>query len=74
MGPKSTACLEETYKQMQAVFNKVPMGREARKREYGDCPRGNPKLGDYDCIIWTGDALRALIREGLIDLQGRDVG
>lgn len=75
---KSGACahasLEDTYKKMQAVFEKVPMGRVARTKEYGDCPKGNPKLGDYDCVIWTGDALRALIGEGLIEMGGRGVG
>lgn len=67
-------CLEETYQRMQMVFESVPMGRTAREGVYGTCPGGNPVLGGYDCVIWTCDALRALIGEGLIDLGGRGVG
>lgn len=50
------------------------MGKEAREKKYGETKRGNPVLGDYDCVIWTGDALRALSKEGLIDLRGKDPG
>jgi hypothetical protein len=50
------------------------MGRQAREDRYGEVRAGNPVLDGYDCVIWTGDAMRALIKEGLIDLQGQDVG
>jgi hypothetical protein len=59
---------------MQRVVQDVPMGRQAREDRYGEVRAGNPVLDGYDCVIWTGDAMRALIKEGLINLQGQDVG
>ena len=56
------------------MLESIPLGKEARERVFGEKTRGNPVLGDYDCVIWTGDALRALEREGLVDLKGRDAG
>ncbi|EHK96056.1 hypothetical protein M7I_8277 [Glarea lozoyensis 74030] len=65
--------LFNSYEKMQKVVQNVPMGRKAREDAYGETRAGNPELDGYDCVIWTGDAMRALIKEGLIDLQGRDV-
>jgi hypothetical protein len=66
--------LFNAYEKMQKVVQNVPMGRQAREEAYGEVRAGNPVLDGYDCVIWTGDAMRALIKEGLIDLQGQDVG
>ncbi|CAG8953940.1 hypothetical protein HYFRA_00010901 [Hymenoscyphus fraxineus] len=72
--PNSTANLVDLFNRIQGVLESVPMGRAERKLAYGYSPKGNPVLGGYDCVIWTGDALRALGAEGLIDLRGCDVG
>lgn len=66
--------LDEQFHKINRVLESIPLGKEAREREFGEKRRGNPVLGDYDCVIWTGDALRALDRQGLIDLKGRDAG
>jgi len=64
--------LEEEFAKINEVLGRVPLGKEARERQLGRTTQGNPMLGGYDCVIWTGDALRALSNEGLIDLGGRD--
>ncbi|TAQ88635.1 hypothetical protein B7494_g3052 [Chlorociboria aeruginascens] len=46
---------------MKNIFNEIPLGKSSR-----DGVTGNPKLGDYDCIVWTTDALDALEKKGLI--------
>ncbi|KAF4630439.1 hypothetical protein G7Y89_g7702 [Cudoniella acicularis] len=70
----NTNNLSEQYLKFQEVLEKVPMGKAAREAESGQVSKeGNPALGGYDCVIWTGDALTALSREGLIDLRGRSV-
>lgn len=47
------------------------MGSEFRENQGR---KGNPALGGYDCVIWTADAIKALAREGFVDLRGRSVG
>ena len=43
---------------------------EERERER----QGNPELGGYDCVIWTTDALRRLVLEGLVVVKEKDIG
>ncbi|TVY65767.1 hypothetical protein LSUE1_G008799 [Lachnellula suecica] len=64
--------LDEQFHKINKILEAVPMGKEAREKEFGEVKRGNPVLDGYDCVIWTGDAMRALSKEGLIDLGGRD--
>ena len=66
--------IEQEFIKINNVLEQIPLGKEAREKELGKTTRGNPNLGCYDCVIWTGDALRALSNEGLIDLGGKDAG
>lgn len=52
------------------MLDEVPLGLAE-----GEEKRGNPELGGYDCVIWTRDALRKLVEEGVVVLRGaKDIG
>ncbi|TVY25653.1 hypothetical protein LHYA1_G004638 [Lachnellula hyalina] len=68
----ATIDLEQDFNKISSVLEQIPLGKEKREKGLGKKTQGNPKLGGYDCVIWTGDALRALSDEGLIDLGGKD--
>jgi len=57
------------FEKIEAILEGVPLG----KRE-GVKARGNPELDGYDCIIWTGDALKALVEKGVIDVGNMSIG
>ncbi|RDL38782.1 uncharacterized protein BP5553_03122 [Venustampulla echinocandica] len=62
--------VDKQFCDIEQVLERVPMGSEVRENKG---KKGNPALGGYDCVIWTGDAIRALAREGFVDLRGRSV-
>ncbi|TVY91243.1 hypothetical protein LAWI1_G006852 [Lachnellula willkommii] len=68
----ATIDLEHDFNKINHILEQVPVGKEKREKALGKKTQGNPKLGGYDCVIWTGDALRALSNEGMIDLGGKD--
>ncbi|TVY47487.1 hypothetical protein LOCC1_G002257 [Lachnellula occidentalis] len=68
----ATLDFERDFTKFNNALEQVPVGKEKREEGLGKKTQGNPKLGGYDCVIWTGDALRALSNEGLIDLGGKD--
>lgn len=70
----ATIDLEHDFNKINHVLEQVPLGKEKREKGLGKKTQGNPKLGGYNCVIWTGDALRALSNAGLIDLGGKDAG
>lgn len=62
------------------VVNNVPFhvesgdsDSEASKRLSVHIKKGLPLLGGYSCILWTEEALRALKRSGIIQME-KDVG
>ncbi|KAH8650642.1 hypothetical protein BGZ60DRAFT_389022, partial [Tricladium varicosporioides] len=67
-----TTSLSERYLKIEKVLSAIPLGT-ASAESIASGKKGNPALGGYDCVLWTGDALRALSKEGLIDLQGQSV-
>ncbi|KAK6582856.1 hypothetical protein PZA11_005264 [Diplocarpon coronariae] len=50
------------------VLSRVPLGRQNRERILGPLAggEGNPALENYDCIIWTTDAMTALADAGIV--------
>lgn len=54
--------------QIEEILSRVPLG--SRQGEQ----RGNQQLGWYDCVIWVGDALKALAEKEVIDVLKRDIG
>lgn len=69
----SLAPIADQFSRIRAILASVPLGKEARERELGP-KKGNAVLGGYDCVIWTTDAVAALLREGVVDFGGRSVG
>jgi hypothetical protein len=67
------APIADQFSRIREILAAVPLGKEARERELGP-KKGNEVLGGYDCVIWTGDAVAALAREGVVDFGGRTVG
>jgi hypothetical protein len=67
------APISAQFSRIREILESVPLGKEAREKELGP-KKGNAVLGGYDCIIWTTDAVAALVREGVIDFGGRSVG
>ncbi|KAH6662322.1 hypothetical protein B0J14DRAFT_496064, partial [Halenospora varia] len=67
-----TTSLSERYLKIEKILSAIPLGT-ASAESTANGKKGNPALGGYDCVLWTGDALRALSKEGLIDLQGQSV-
>jgi len=68
----SLAPIEEQFDKIREVLEKVPLGKEAREKELGP-KKGNAVLGGYDCVIWTCDAVNALVKAGMVDFGGRSV-
>jgi len=68
----SIAPIDEQFTRIREILEKVPLGKEAREKELGP-KKGNEVLGGYDCVIWTADAVAALVREGVVDFEGRSV-
>ncbi|PMD17110.1 hypothetical protein NA56DRAFT_579241, partial [Hyaloscypha hepaticicola] len=68
----SIAPISAQFSRIREILEAVPLGKEARERELGP-KKGNEVLGGYDCVIWTSDAVAALVREGVIDFGGRSV-
>jgi hypothetical protein len=69
----SLAPIEHQFDRIREVLEKVPLGKEAREKELGP-KKGNEVLGGYDCVIWTCDAITALVKAGMIDFGARSVG
>jgi hypothetical protein len=69
----SIAPISAQFSRIREILEAVPLGKEARERELGP-KKGNEVLGGYDCVIWTSDAVAALVREGVVDFGGRSVG
>jgi hypothetical protein len=69
----SIAPISAQFSRIREILEAVPLGKEARERELGP-KKGNVVLGGYDCVIWTSDAVAALVREGVVDFGGRSVG
>jgi hypothetical protein len=67
------APISAQFSRIRDILEAVPLGKEAREKELGP-KKGNEVLGGYDCIIWTTDAVAALVREGVVDFGGRTVG
>jgi len=68
----SIAPISAQFSRIREILEAVPLGKEARERELGP-KKGNAVLGGYDCVIWTSDAVAALVREGVVDFGGRSV-
>jgi hypothetical protein len=66
------APISAQFSRIRDILDAVPLGKEAREKELGP-KKGNEVLGGYDCIIWTTDAVAALVREGVVDFGGRTV-
>ncbi|PBP24995.1 hypothetical protein BUE80_DR004134 [Diplocarpon rosae] len=64
----SRGSVESQCDLIRNVLNRVPLGREKRERILGPLAEGegNPVLENYDCIIWTVDAMTALADAGII--------
>lgn len=67
--------MSEQFDRITTILKMVPLGRENRERELGPLGcRGNVVLQGYDCVIWTSDAVKMLVQEGVLDFSGRDSG
>jgi hypothetical protein len=61
--------IEEQFEKIKDVVKRVPL-----KLEAGQVYNGQHESGVYDCIIWTTDALKALLKEGLLPKSDKPVG
>jgi len=66
--------MDEQFSRITTILESIPLGKENRERELGPLKKGqgNAVLHGYDCVIWTSDAVKRLVEEGVLDFDGRD--
>jgi hypothetical protein len=64
------------FQRIKTILESIPLGRENRERELGPLKegQGNVVLNGYDCVIWTSDAVKRLVKEGVLDFEKTDSG